>query len=134
MLEIFLNALPYIATALTSFFGSTILMYRQNKHKAELENESFEGEEWKKLYEEQKERMAYWEQRAEERQVKLDEREDYWCKKLEEAEEEITKHRDEKITLRNQLMDEKVRAEKLDKMKCEVRGCANRKPPSDYMM
>lgn len=134
MLELLLNALPYIVTALVTFFGSTVMLYRQTKQKAILENESFEGEEWKKLYEEQKERAEYWELRAEERQTKLDEREEYWLHKAEELEDEITKHRDEKIVLRNQLMDERVRSEKLDRMKCEVRGCTNRRPPSDYMM
>ena len=98
-------------------------MYKQNKQKAVLENESFEGEEWKKLYEEEKGRVLYWEQKYDELQGKRDELEDL-----------LNKHRDEKAQLRIQLMDEKVRCEQLDRMKCEVRGCTNRKPPSEFMM
>ena len=123
MLEIITSILPHVITALTAIFGSTILMYKQNKQKAVLENESFEGEEWKKLYEEEKGRVLYWEQKYEELQGKRDELEDL-----------LNKHRDEKAQLRIQLMDEKVRCEQLDRMKCEVRGCTNRKPPSEFMM
>lgn len=123
MLETITSILPYIITALSAFFGSTILMYKQNKQKAVLENEAFEGEEWKKLYEEEKNRVLYWEQKYDELQNKRD-----------EIEELLNKHRDEKAQLRVQLMDEKVKNEQLDRMKCEVRGCANRRPPSEFMM
>ena len=123
MLEIITSILPYVVTALTAFFGSTVLMYKQNKRRAVLENEAFEGEEWKKLYEEEKERVLYWEQKYAELQCKRDELEDLF-----------NKHRDEKAQLRIQLMDEKVRCEQLDRMKCEVRGCTNRRPPSEFMM
>lgn len=134
MLEILLNALPYIVTGLTAFFGSTILLFKQNKHRAELENESFEGGEWKKLYEEQKERTGYWEERAMDRQNRLDEREEYLQNKVEGLEGEISTLHDEKVSLLNQVADGKICIEKLDRMKCEVRGCTNRKPPSESMM
>ena len=134
MLEILLNALPYIVTGLTAFFGSTILLFKQNKHHAELENESFEGGEWKKLYEEQKERAGYWETRAEDRQNRLDERDEYWLNKVGGLEGEIATFHEEKISLLKQVSDKDMCIEKLDRMKCEVRGCTNRKPPSESMM
>ena len=134
MLEILLNALPYIVPGLTAFFGSTILLFKQNKHRAELENESFEGGEWKKLYEEQKERAGYWEERAMDRQNRLDEREEYLQNKAEGLASEISTLHDEKVSLLNQVADGKICIEKLDKKKCEVRGCTNRKPPSESMM
>jgi hypothetical protein len=80
------------------------------------------------------ERAGYWEERAEDRQNRLDEREEYWINKVGGLEGDITKFHDEKISLLSQVADEKMRAEKLDRKKCEVRGCANRKPPSESMM
>ena len=123
MLEIITSILPYIATALTAFFGSTILMYKQNKQKAVLENEAFEGEEWKKLYEEETDRVLYWEQKYDNLQLKRDELEGL-----------LNKYRDENAQLGVQLAKSQAECTRLGWLKCEKRGCANRQPPSDVMM
>lgn len=48
--------------------------------------------------------------------------------------EEINKHRDEKSQVKAELMEARIQCEKLDRMKCERRGCLDRIPPSESMM
>ena len=54
--------------------------------------------------------------------------------KIDELYTEINIHRDEKAKVTNELMDVRIQCEKLDRMKCERRGCKDRIPPSDAMM
>ena len=54
--------------------------------------------------------------------------------KIDELYKEINRHHEEKAKVTNELMDVRVQCEKLDRMKCERRGCKDRIPPSDAMM
>jgi cell division protein FtsB len=47
---------------------------------------------------------------------------------------EISTHRDDKVKLRNEIMELKLDNERLKMTKCEVRGCTARRPPSETMM
>jgi len=53
-------------------------------------------------------------------------------KKIEELYHEIGKLKEEKLTLTAEKNDLLLTNKMLLMQKCEVRGCANRKPPSEY--
>lgn len=165
MIDYILEILPQVITIIVTFAGGGFLMNKYQKKHAHLENEAFEGEEWKKLYEaaiaqittikedcdkqltERKEEYDKVYAKLDEREKKLDERIIEWERRIEEKDrkidmlyEEVTKHRDDKVALRNEkdvilhdLSELKLEVEQLEKMKCLVRNCRYRRPPSEYM-
>ena len=87
-------------------FG-VILFYRENKKAKVLDNENTVINQWKELYEQAK---------AEKEEYKKD----------------FDTERLENKALRDQNNDLTTENAVLKTQKCEVRGCANRKPPSGY--
>lgn len=118
-MELYITIISNVITAIgTLGLGKFFLTRYERKHQR-LENESFEGEEWKKLYEEQKTRADEWEKKADDK-----------ISKMETLYVEITKQRDEKSKMQNTILALSIKAEKLDAVKCLHYECCNRKPPS----
>ena len=108
----------YVISAVVSlagaFGGATLLFYRQNKAAKELDNEAKQSEEWRKLYE-----------------MERGEVEDL-NKKIDSLYTEIRKHRDEKNTMAKRITELEIDNTKSTIYRCEVAGCARRKPPTGY--
>lgn len=99
--------------------GGTILYFRINRRQKQLENESksIKNEtDLLNIVDKQQETIA-----------------DLMNKQAELI-NEISTHRDEKVKLRNEILDIKLENERLKLTKCEVRGCTARRPPSETMM
>ena len=99
--------------------GGTILFFRLNRRQKELENDS-------KSIKNENDLLAI----VDKQQETIG---DLMVKQAELI-NEISLHRDEKVKLRNELLDVKLENEKLKLTKCEVRGCTARRPPSETMM
>lgn len=90
------------------------LLLPQERKAKNIENESKQSAEWKKLYDETREELK-------EKELKID-----------SLYAEITKHRDEKAALNNKNAELGVENTKLKFLKCDVPRCLNRKPPTGY--
>jgi septal ring factor EnvC (AmiA/AmiB activator) len=101
-----------------SLWVGGIFFYPQNKKAKNLENETKQSDEWKRLYQE-----------ACEENIRKE-------KKIEELYKEIAKQRDEKAELHKQsssLSAENASlSTSLKYLKCEMPGCPHRTPPTGY--
>ena len=108
----------YIISAVVSlvgaFGGATLLFYRQNKVSKELDNEAKQSDEWRKLYEMEKDEV------------------NDLNKKIDTLYDEIRKHRDEKNTMAKRITELEIDNTKSQIYRCEVAGCARRQPPTGY--
>lgn len=110
MLEtIIVAVISLIAGGLSSF-----LFFPQLKREKNIENESKQSDEWKKLYEEEKAMLAE-------------------CNaKIDTLYETISNQRDAKADLANANAELRVENTRLCLLKCEVPGCAQRTPPTGF--
>lgn len=123
MIDYLVNSIiPCTITLITALGLNKFIITRYEKKRQSLDNESFEGAEWKKLYEEQKARADEWESRIDKKNIRID-----------ELYNDVNKHRDEKVGLHKQILQLSIENEKLKVMKCEVKGCTKRVPPSEAM-
>lgn len=110
--------LNYVISAVVSlagaFGGATLLFYRQNKVSKELDNEAKQSDEWRKLYEMEKEEC------------------DELNTKIDSLFDEIRKHRDEKNTMAKRITELEIDNTKGKIYRCEVAGCVKRHPPTGY--
>lgn len=105
--------------------GSTLLFYPQSKKEKNIQNESKQSDEWRKLYEEQSEELKGERKRHEDHIIAKDQKIDsLYC--------EISRHRDEKAEKSNRIAELEVDNTRLCLLKCEVPNCPNRKPPTGY--
>lgn len=106
-----------IATMIITYIGgslTTFMFFPQMRKTKNIENESKQSEEWRKLYEETK-------MEAREKDSKID-----------SLYAEITKHRDAKATLADKVSQLQVENTSLKYLKCGKPGCQNRTPPTGY--
>lgn len=112
------SIMSIILSVITTGGLTTFLFLPQLRKSKNIDNESKQSDEWRKLYEE-----------ASEEATKKD-------NKIEELYSEISKHRDEKASLQKEvsrLTAENTRLEtSLKYLKCEKPGCPNRTPPTGY--
>lgn len=80
----------------------------------DLENEARQSEEWRKLYEQERDELK-------EREAKID-----------SLYEEIKRHRDEKAQMAVKNAELEVRCTKAELLMCKRPGCAQREPQTGY--
>lgn len=107
------NVLISVGSVVASAIG-WLLFYPTKRKAEELKNDTTSAGQWRELYNESK---------ADSKE--LNDKIDRLC-------EEIRKHRDEKASLRSENETLKIKSVRLELLKCEVPGCQNRKPKSDY--
>lgn len=123
-MEIFLNSiLPSIITLLTALGGCKFILTREEKKKQV--NEANLGE---------MENFSYIIKTLRDNMNSMDRRIDALSETNEKYFNELQKHRDEKIKLRDEITELKVEKERLNGLKCLVKGCTKRQPPSEQMM
>lgn len=105
--------------------GTTLLFYPQTRKEKNLQNEAKQAEEWRKLYDE--ERNA----RDEDQKDWIEER-DRLDAKIDELYLQINKHRDEKAEVIKRNTTLEVENTRLSMLKCEVVNCSHRQPPTGY--
>lgn len=108
-LEIFISVASLIASAV-----GWLLFYPYKRKAEELKNNGTSAEQWRELYNES---------RQDNRELNA---------KIDALYAEIREHRGEKAALRSENEELKVKAVRLELLKCEVPGCRDRKPKSDY--
>jgi len=105
--------IPAIAGIISSSF-TTIAFFPQMRNSKKISNESQQSAEWKKLYEETKKDLKIKDQ------------------KIDQLYTEITKQRDKKADMSKENIKLEVENTRLQFLKCEVKQCPNRKPPTGY--
>ena len=99
----------------------TFVFFPQEKKAKDIENESKQSEEWKKLYEETHSELQQKDAIIEKKDEKID-----------ALYVEITKHRDEKAQQSIVIAELQVENTKLKLLKCDRPSCQNRQPPTGY--
>lgn len=106
--------------------GIASLFYiKQNRISKELENESKQSDEWRKLYEEERQALKKFREERDEKMAKKD-------AEINELFSEITNQRNQKMELHDRIAEMTVELTKLRLLKCEAVNCINRKPPTGY--
>ena len=105
--------------------GSTVLFFPQTRKEKNLQNEAKQAEEWKKLYDEERDARAEDRKDWEGERARLN-------AKIDDLYVQISHHRDEKAEIIKQNTKLEVENTRLTMLKCEVVNCLNRKPPTGY--
>lgn len=121
MIEIILTSVVSVLTGA----GSMLLFFPQMRKSKILENEAKQSEEWKKLYDEERNLRELDRKRWDEERNQLD-------TKIDSLYDSITHHRDDKAALNKNNAKLEVENMRLCMLKCEVVNCPNRKPPTGY--
>jgi hypothetical protein len=93
---------------------SAFMFFPQNRRSKEIENQSKESDEWRKLY-------KCMEEAAKEKEIKID-----------SLYAEISKRRDENSQMQVKAAELEVENARLKILKCEVPACAKRQPPTGF--
>ena len=128
--NIFLSLTSIVGTAIAwVYFAKVNKAAKQIANdNALIKNISDTNEEWKELYEEEKSKVSKYEIKYEEQRLLVES----LHKTIDSLYADVTKHRNEKVELREKLTQVQVINAELKLKECDIRKCPRRHPPSDY--